>query len=72
MRAYTERGLRETSGGLREARAVLAHRISALQAQAGIIEAELSALGKIDAALSLAAEVVTREQRTREEEAGKP
>jgi len=72
MRAYTERGLRETGSGLREAIALVGHRRSALQAKAGLIEAELSALGKIEAALALAAEVLTAEKARREAEAGTP
>jgi len=72
MRAYTEHGLRETSGGLREAITLVGHRRSALQAQLGLIEAEYSALGKIEAALALAAEVLTTEKARREAEAGTP
>lgn len=59
--SLTERGQREVSGGLRDALARLQRRKAELQAQMGILEAELSDLGKIEAAIMLAAEVVGKD-----------
>jgi hypothetical protein len=66
MSTYTDRGVREIAFGLREAKAALARRRSVLQAKMGAIEAELSDLGKMEAAYDGALEVLRAEQARRE------
>jgi hypothetical protein len=61
---YTERGAREVGMGYHEALAALRRRRATLQAQMGLIEAELADLGKIEAALSMAAEAIATARQT--------
>lgn len=56
--SLTERGQREVVGGLREALERLRRRKADLQRRLGLLEAELSDAGKIEAALLAAAEIV--------------
>jgi hypothetical protein len=63
---YTDRGLREVLSGLRDAAALVARKRAELQAQMGSIEAELSALGKIEASVGAAIEVLRLTQAERE------
>ncbi len=56
MTVLTERGQREVGGGLKEALDRLRRRKADVQRQMGVLEAELSDLGKIEAALMWAAE----------------
>ena len=53
----TERGRREVGNSLKEALGRLQRRRSDLRAKLGLIEVELSDLGKIEAALMMAAEL---------------
>ena len=71
MSTYTNRGLTEMGSGLREAKTLIARKRSELQAQMGNIEAELSALGKMESAIVSAVEVLRAEQAMREKEAVK-
>ena len=63
---YTDRGLTEIASGLREAKALLGRKRSDLIHQMGVMEAELSALGKIEASIEAALEVLRAEQSQRE------
>lgn len=65
---WTDRGLREVGQGLREARLLVSRKKSELQSKMGVIEAELSALGKIETALDVANDVMGNEQAKREAE----
>jgi hypothetical protein len=56
----TERGQREVGNSLREAIGRLERREADLRAQMGLLEAELSDLGKIRAAIMLAAEMARK------------
>jgi hypothetical protein len=58
---FTERGQREVGGGLRDALARLRRRRGEIRAQIGTLEAEDSDLGKIEAAVMAAAEIVARD-----------
>ena len=53
----TERGQREVGNGIKDALVRLQRRKAELQTQMGVLEAELSDLGKIEAAVLLAAEL---------------
>lgn len=57
MTTLNERGQREVVGSLKDALARLRRRRADLQAQMGILEAELSDLGKIEGAISTAIEL---------------
>ena len=57
------------SSGLREAKTALSRERAALRADMGLIEARLSALGKIEAANDLAAEIIRIWQAEREAKA---
>jgi len=61
--SLTERGQREVGSGLRDALDRLRRRKAELQAQMGILEAELSDLGKIEAAIMLAAELAAKDAK---------
>lgn len=61
---YTDRGLREIAAGLREAKALVNRKRSDMQHQMGLLEAEMSALGKIEAAIDTAIEVMQTGQQT--------
>ena len=63
---YNDRGLREISAGLREAKALITRKRTDAQHQMGVLEAEISAQGKIEAALDAALEVLRAEQMRRE------
>lgn len=63
---YTDRGLREISAGLRDAKTLIARKRTDAQHQMGVLEAEISAQGKIEAALDAALEVLRAEQMRRE------
>ena len=56
----TERGQREIGNSLKDALDCLKRREADLRAQIGLLEAELSDLGKIRAALAFAAEALGR------------
>ena len=58
MTQYTDRGLREIASGLREAKAIIARKRSELRHQIGVLEAEFSALGKIEASCGCAVDVL--------------
>jgi hypothetical protein len=60
---FTERGQREVGGGLQDAIARLRRRKAEVQREIGILEAELSDLGKIEAGIMLAAEIVREGKR---------
>lgn len=68
MTDFTDRGLREVGQGLREAKALVRRERADLQSQMGIIEARLSALGKIETALDVAIDIMRAEQSKREAE----
>jgi len=59
--SLTERGQREVGSGLREALDRLRRRKAELQAQMGILEVEMSDLGKIEAAIMLASEMAAKD-----------
>ena len=61
MTQFTERGQREVGAGLRDAVERLRRRKADVQRQIGLLEAELSDLGKIEAGIMLAAEVVAKD-----------
>ena len=63
---YNDRGLREISAGLRDAKAMITRKRTDAQHQMGVLEAEISAQGKIEAALDAALEVLRAEQMRRE------
>lgn len=63
---YTDLGLRETSSGLLEAKRLIRHRRTELRERMGAMEAELSALGKIEASVEAALDVLRAEQKKRE------
>jgi hypothetical protein len=63
MTQFTERGQREVGGGLQDAIARLRRRKAEVQREIGILEAELSDLGKIEAGIMLAAEIVREGKR---------
>ena len=63
---YTDRGLREILAGLMEAKGLLSQRRSDLQHKIGVMEVEVSALGKIEAALASAVEILRARQAERE------
>ena len=65
---YNDRGLREISAGLRDAKALITRKRTDAQHQMGVLEAEISAQGKIEAALDAALEVLRAEQMKREDE----
>lgn len=62
----TESGLRETTSSLAEAKGMIRRRRSELQARLGVIEAELSQLGKIEAAYDFSLELLRAEMSRRE------
>jgi hypothetical protein len=57
----TERGQREVGNGLKDALARLRRRRGEIRAQIGVLEAEDSDLGKIEASVMLAAELVAKD-----------
>ena len=63
---YTDRGLREILAGLMEAKDLLAKRRSTLQHSIGVMEAEVSSLGKIESALASSVEILRASQAERE------
>jgi hypothetical protein len=66
MSTYTDRGLVEITQGLREAKTLLSRRRFESQSKMGILEAEVAALGKIEAALDAAIYVLREDQAQRE------
>jgi hypothetical protein len=61
MTQFTERGQREVGDGLQDAVARLRRRRAEIRHQIGLLEAEDSDLGKIEAGIMLAAELVAKD-----------
>lgn len=55
---YTDRGRTEITRGLRDAKAMVDRKMAHLRSEMGIMEAELSELGKISVAVEMAIEVM--------------
>jgi hypothetical protein len=61
MTQFTERGQREVGAGLQDAIVRLRRRRGEIRAHIGLLEAEDSDLGKIEAGIMMAAEIVAKD-----------
>ncbi len=68
MPNLTDLGLRDTTSGLFEAKALIRRRRSELQMKIGVMEAELNALGKIEASVDASVNILKDETKKREAE----
>ena len=69
---YTALGLTDIGSGLRAAKTLIKTERAGIRQEMGILEARLSALGRIEAALDAAVEIITGEMRARDTEKASP